>query len=64
MEQDCLIRAIEITRERLAKLKDGLIAGEPSLQLAKLAQEIAIAATSIEAIIAHQQQDTLASSRH
>ena len=54
MEQDRLIRAIEITQERLAKLKDGLIAGEPAPQLAKLAQEIAIAAASIESIVAHQ----------
>jgi hypothetical protein len=54
MEQDCLIRAIEITRERLGKLKDGLLAGEPSHELEKLAREITIATTSIETIIAHQ----------
>jgi hypothetical protein len=54
MEQKSLTVAIEITRERLAKLKDGLTAGKPAHELHKLAREIAIAATSIETILAHQ----------
>ena len=58
--KDVIFGAIEKTQEMLAKLKEGLIAGDPLPEMEQLAKDSSLLALSIEALVSarHDQMKT------